>query len=100
MTNAKLLIDDSNGFSNDIWQYDANFNREQWVEVLKSFTETMYEAKEYIEGIGEYLDDRRLLRDAQRTIDIEFMDNKVYALVDIINFFENVKVDMCDNRVM
>lgn len=76
--NARLVITDSEGFENDIWQTSSGFTVAQWREALNGFAETIAEAREELE---------RLDPDTY-----ECGDALTYALSDIENFFLSLDV--------
>lgn len=82
MANATLKINNSNGFSNDIWQYEANFTAKQWKEAMNDFGCVVAHAREVLEKL------------ADEDVQDEFLDDEIYQLGDIINFFDSIDVEL------
>jgi len=78
MTNGTLLVNNSNGLANDIWQYNGEFEKEDWEKSLVTFRNAVADAKLYIEELE----------------DGEFGDDRLYILGDIINLFDSINVEM------
>lgn len=80
MANAVLNIIDSSEFSRDIWQDDVYFTDEQWKESMKQFRDTVQHAKILLDRLQE--EEKQM----------EFMDDEIYILGDVINFFDSIDV--------
>lgn len=90
MKNATLIIKNGENFSNDIWQYNADFTKEQWYEVIKGFSDIISEAKKTLENIEIELEEF----DELYPLIENFGDDKLYQLGDIINFFKSIDVKL------
>jgi len=88
MANATLTITNNAKFSDDIWQYDAEFTTEQWKETIDGFVDIISEAKELLEEIQE----------EECMEDYDFGDDKLYQLGDIINMLSSIDVKVSGRR--
>ncbi len=88
MANANLVITNNVGFSEDIWQYDAEFTTEQWKGTIKEFVEIIAEAKEILEDAQE----EKFMEN------YDFGDDKLYQLGDIINMLSSINVRVPGRR--
>ena len=76
--NAKLVIKNNNGFSNDIWQTDSCFTTDEWKEAIENFSDVVHHAREVL---GE--------------VELEdFAQDEVYVLGDVANFFDSIDVEL------
>ena len=82
MANATLIIDDSKGFVIDIWQYQNEFTQEQWESVIDNFIDIVSDAKDLLE---------RLAEEEKQS---EFLDDRLYQLGDVVNFFCSIGIDV------
>ena len=86
--NTAQTITNNAKFSDDIWQYDAEFTTEQWKETIDGFVDIISEAKELLEEIQE----------EECMEDYDFGDDKLYQLGDIINMLSSIDVKVSGRR--
>lgn len=75
--NGTLIINDSEKFSNDIWQSEDNFTEEEWKEAIDSFASNLQDIYDWIcenEDCGFDMPDR------------------LYVLGDVINMLNSIDV--------
>ena len=75
MKNATLIINNSEKFADDIWQYDADFTEKQWKEAIDSFASNLQDIYDWICNNEEFN-----------------MDDKLYILGDVINMLSSIDV--------
>ena len=78
MKNAKLVIKDSKKFSDDIWQYENDFDSEQWKMAIDNFADNLQDIYDWLEE-SELFDD----------VDFPFAQ---YVLGDTINMLRNIAI--------
>ena len=75
MKNATLIVNDSEKFSDDIWQCKSDFTETQWQDAMESFAISL-------QDIYNWLDENE-----------EFdMPDCLYVLGDVINMLHNIDV--------
>ena len=74
--NATLVVNNAKKFSDDIWQYDADFTEEQWKEAIENFADNLQDIYNWL------------------TCNEDFdMDDKLYILGDVINMLNSIDVN-------
>lgn len=75
MKNATLIVNNSEKFSDDIWQYKSDFTETQWKESIDNFADNLQDIYNWL------------------TCNEEFdMDDKLYILGDVINMLNSIDV--------
>lgn len=75
MKNAMLIINNSEKFANNIWQYNADFTETQWKESIDNFADNLQDIYNWL------------------TCNEDFdMDDKLYILGDVINMLNCIDV--------
>lgn len=89
MKNATLVINNPEGFADDIWQYDdpADWDEKTWGESIESLTENA-------QMIYEYLYDTEIDDD-----DCPITDSEIYILGDLINMLRSIEVKTDDKKL-
>jgi len=75
MKNATLIINNSEKFSDDIWQSEDNFTVEEWKETIDSFASNLQDIYDWIDGNDDF-----------------DMPDRLYVLGDVINMLNSINV--------
>lgn len=76
-TNGTLIINNSEKFSDDIWQIDGDFTEKEWKEIISNFASNLQDIYNWLsdnDGCG-----------------FDMVD-KLYVLGDVINMFNSIDV--------
>lgn len=79
--NATLVINNGEGFENDIWQTFGGFNKSQWEEAIKCLADNL-------QTIYDALDSNT---DESEALQEEF-GYDIYQLGDVINLLKNIDI--------
>lgn len=99
MANATLVINDSEKFMDDIWQYEGDFNKSDWEGSIEEWSEILSELYEII-GTEDFCNFITKLSKEIPEIE-DFGDDKLYQLGDLINMLNSIDVKMkhrCKNE--
>lgn len=73
--NGTLIVNDSEKFSNDIWQNEDNFTEEEWKEAIDSFASNLQDIYDWIDENDDF-----------------DMPDRLYVLGDVINMLNSIDV--------
>lgn len=82
MKNAELTINNGAKFSDDIWQYEAEFTEKQWRETIEEFADVLQDAY-------DFLDQELYDEDGN---DVTYPDDMLYQIGDVINMLRSIDV--------
>ena len=82
MKNAELTINNGAKFSDDIWQYEAEFTEKQWRETIEEFANVLQDAYGFLDQ--ELYD--------ENGNDVTYPDDMLYQIGDVINMLRSIDV--------
>lgn len=89
MANATLVINDSENFCEDIWQYENDFKTKEWNEVKEEWIRIL---KLLYKIVGSESFDCFMEMFSKAKPSLYFGDTELYQLGDLINMLNSIDV--------
>lgn len=96
MANATLVINDSEKFMDDIWQYEGDFSKSDWKGSIEEWSKILNELYEIISTEDFYYFITKLSKEIPEIED--FGDDKLYQLGDLINMLNSIDVEINEKK--